>query len=230
MVFTMSGAALDNDPRRFGSMECVATDALSETGLWGNSAEPVSASFTAEVLAWCTAVGRSSRLCRTAVVAKGNIYEVLHRARIGPRARAGSLCRGRGRRPRCRALASRLTAILQKAIEAGGSARDFTSPGGHAGLFPSSSESTIVKDCGVAVVGATVDPCIQRGAHHLRPFTLPATVRGRVGDRASRTRHRIHGIRWYRQDPEWTMRHVIHPTAMLAMMIQPRCMGWCMLL
>ena len=149
VVFTMSGGLLlvYNDPRRFGSMECVATDALSEHRVLGRlGPEPVSASFTAEVLA-AQLHGRrcsikSALLNQQVVAGVGNIYacEALHRARIGPRARAGSLCRGRETpTPRCRELASALTAILQKAIEAGGSTlRDFTSPDGHTGLFPSS--------------------------------------------------------------------------------------------
>ena len=68
----------------------------------------------------------------------GNIYvcEALHRARLSPRRKAGTLARGRRVDPRLEELARHIREILLEAIEAGGSTlRDFAHADGSSGDF-----------------------------------------------------------------------------------------------
>ena len=136
-----------NDPRRFGSMELVRTDALPSHPVIGRlGPEPVAEDFDAAVLAESLRGRRCSikaaLLNQHLVAGVGNIYacEALHRARISPRVPAGSLATRTGRpTPRCRRLAPAIKSILERAIAAGGSTlRDFAAPDGAAGAYPSS--------------------------------------------------------------------------------------------
>jgi len=94
-----SGATITfNDPRRFGSMDLVPTDQLSEHPVIGTlGPEPLSASFTPAVLARAcrgrkTAI-KVALLDQRIVAGLGNIYvvEALHRARLSPFRRASIL-------------------------------------------------------------------------------------------------------------------------------------------
>ena len=148
LFFMADGRALVyNDPRRFGSMEVVRTDELTSHRVIGRlGPEPVAEDFDASVLAAALQGRRcsikSALLNQHIVAGVGNIYacEALHRARISPRVRADSLVRRTGRpTPRCQRLAPAISAILKRAIEAGGSTlQDFASPDGEPGAYPSS--------------------------------------------------------------------------------------------
>jgi formamidopyrimidine-DNA glycosylase len=127
-----------NDPRRFGSVDLVGTEALAQ---WPPFAalgpEPLSDAFTARYLLGALA-GRSAPikallLDQGIVAGLGNIYvcEALHMARIAP-ARAG----GRIALPRLERLVEAIKAVLLAAIEAGGSTlRDYARPSGELGYF-----------------------------------------------------------------------------------------------
>jgi formamidopyrimidine-DNA glycosylase len=130
--------AVLNDPRRFGSLDLVPTDAL---GRWEPFAkmgpEPLGPEFNADYLLVALA-GRSAPikallLDQRIVAGLGNIYvcEALHMAGIAP-ARAG----GRISRPRLERLAGAIRAVLLAAIAAGGSSlRDYARPSGELGYF-----------------------------------------------------------------------------------------------
>lgn len=127
-----------NDPRRFGSVDIVATDALAD---WGPFAalgpEPLSDAFDARYLA-ARFAGRAAPvkallLDQRVVAGLGNIYvcEALHMAGIAP-SRAG----GRIAPARLGPLVDAIRAVLLAAIEAGGSTlRDYARPDGELGYF-----------------------------------------------------------------------------------------------
>jgi formamidopyrimidine-DNA glycosylase len=130
--------AVLNDPRRFGSLDLVATEALDR---WPPVAamgpEPLGPDFTAAYLLGALD-GRSAPikallLDQRIVAGLGNIYvcEALHMAGIAP-SRAG----GRISRPRLERLVEAVQAVLLAAIEAGGSSlRDYARPSGELGYF-----------------------------------------------------------------------------------------------
>ena len=127
-----------NDPRRFGSLDLVATARLAD---WPTFAalgpEPLGPDLTG---AWLKDkfAGRSAAvklllLDQRIVAGLGNIYvcEELFRARIDPR-KAG----GRVGAAKLDALSCAIKDVLRDAIEAGGSSlRDFARPDGELGYF-----------------------------------------------------------------------------------------------
>jgi formamidopyrimidine-DNA glycosylase len=127
-----------NDPRRFGSVDLVRTDALAA---WPPFAamgpEPLGEEFNAVALA-AALEGRSAPikallLDQRIVAGLGNIYvcEALHLAKIAP-GRAG----GRIARDRLERLVEAIRTVLLAAIEAGGSSlRDYARPSGELGYF-----------------------------------------------------------------------------------------------
>lgn len=127
-----------NDPRRFGSLDLVATDAL---GAWPAFAalgpEPLGPDFDAAHLARAFA-GRAAPvkallLDQRIVAGLGNIYvcEALHMAGIAPSRAAGRIGTAR-----LAALVTAIRAVLAAAIEAGGSSlRDYARPDGELGYF-----------------------------------------------------------------------------------------------
>lgn len=125
-----------NDPRRFGSVDLLATAELAQ---WPPFAAlgPEPFDLTAEELHRRLA-GRSAAiklllLDQGIVAGLGNIYvcEALFRAGISPR-RAG----GRVSLARLRRLVPAIHAVLAEAIEAGGSSlRDYARPDGELGYF-----------------------------------------------------------------------------------------------
>jgi len=126
-----SGAAvIFNDPRRFGSMDLVATDALGEHPVLGAlGPEPLSASFTPAVLARAcrgrkTAI-KVALLDQRIVAGLGNIYvvEALHRARLTPLRRAAVIATATGApRPAALRLVPAIKQVLAEAIERAGNA------------------------------------------------------------------------------------------------------------
>ncbi|PKB14699.1 DNA-(apurinic or apyrimidinic site) lyase [Novosphingobium kunmingense] len=126
------------DPRRFGSVDLVATASLD---VWPAFAalgpEPLGDGLSTGQLGTALA-GRSAAiklmlLDQRIVAGLGNIYvcEALFRARIDPRKAAGKVSRaGLGR------LVPAIKAVLAEAIEAGGSTlRDYARPDGELGYF-----------------------------------------------------------------------------------------------
>jgi len=127
-----------NDPRRFGSVDLVATAALDDYEAFAKlGPEPLGEAFSADTLG-AALRGRSAPikallLDQRIVAGLGNIYvcEALHMAGIAP-GRAG----GRISRPRLTRLVEAVKAVLVAAIEAGGSTlRDYARPDGELGYF-----------------------------------------------------------------------------------------------
>jgi formamidopyrimidine-DNA glycosylase len=127
-----------NDPRRFGSLDLVATEDIDRYPPFeAMGPEPLGDGFSAVYLLAALA-GRSAPikallLDQRIVAGLGNIYvcEALHMAGIAP-GRAG----GRISKPRLDRLAEAIKTILLAAIEAGGSTlRDYARPDGELGYF-----------------------------------------------------------------------------------------------
>ena len=126
------------DPRRFGSVDLVSTDALEA---WPPFAalgpEPLSPALTPAHLAAAfkgrIAAVKLLLLDQRIVAGLGNIYvcEALYRARIDP-AKAG----GKVSRTALGRLVPAIKAVLEEAIAAGGSTlRDYAQPDGQLGYF-----------------------------------------------------------------------------------------------
>jgi formamidopyrimidine-DNA glycosylase len=127
-----------NDPRRFGSLDLVRTEALDDHEPFRRiGPEPLSEAFSAgyllAALAGRTAPIKALLLDQRIVAGLGNIYvcEALHMARIAPGRAAGRISLDRLDR-----LATAIKAVLLAAIEAGGSSlRDYARPDGELGYF-----------------------------------------------------------------------------------------------
>jgi formamidopyrimidine-DNA glycosylase len=127
-----------NDPRRFGSVDLVRTEALdSAEPFAAMGPEPLGDSFSANYLKRALQ-GRSAPikallLDQRIVAGLGNIYvcEALHMAGIAP-AKGGGRISG----PRLVRLVDAVKEVLLAAIEAGGSTlRDYARPDGELGYF-----------------------------------------------------------------------------------------------
>ena len=126
------------DPRRFGSVDLVATDALDAWPAFrALGPEPLGPDLTAAHLRAAfenrIAAVKLLLLDQRIVAGLGNIYvcEALFRARIDPR-KAG----GRVSHPAIARLLPAIRAVLEDAIEAGGSSlRDYARPDGQLGYF-----------------------------------------------------------------------------------------------
>jgi len=127
-----------NDPRRFGSLDLVRSDALDDYPPFRRMGpEPLGEGFTArhlkQALAGRTAPLKAMLLDQHIVAGLGNIYvcEALHMAGIAPGRAAGAVSL-----PRLSRLAEAIRAVLSAAIEAGGSTlRDYARPSGELGYF-----------------------------------------------------------------------------------------------
>jgi formamidopyrimidine-DNA glycosylase len=133
-----------NDPRRFGFMALEPTARVDQSPFLARlGLEPLGADFTPAALATVCAGSATSLkaalLDQTRIAGLGNIYvcEALHRARLSPLAPAGKLADGKGRpTAAARALAASIRAVLDEAIEAGGSTlRDHRQADGSLGYF-----------------------------------------------------------------------------------------------
>ncbi len=127
-----------NDPRRFGSLDLVATGAIEDYPPFrALGPEPLGPGLTAAGLAAAFA-GRIAAikvllLDQRIVAGLGNIYvcEALNVARIAPTRPAGTVSRAK-----LAALVAAIRAVLLAAIEAGGSTlRDYARPDGELGYF-----------------------------------------------------------------------------------------------
>ncbi len=150
-----------NDPRRFGAMDLIASDAIEAHKLIaGLGPEPLGndfhESYLAERLRGRQMPMKSALLDQKIIAGLGNIYvcEALFRSGIHPTRKAGALSRARVAR-----LVPIIRNVLSEAIEAGGSSlRDFRQADGELGYFQHSfdvygreSEPCKTPDCGAAV-------------------------------------------------------------------------------
>ncbi|MFN6951407.1 MAG: bifunctional DNA-formamidopyrimidine glycosylase/DNA-(apurinic or apyrimidinic site) lyase [Albidovulum sp.] len=127
-----------NDARRFGAMDLLPTDRAEDHWLLRDiGPEPLGNSFdetylTARLAGRMTPI-KAALLDQRLVAGLGNIYvcEVLHRAGIDPRRKAGRISA-----TRAAALVPVIRAVLAEAIEAGGSSlRDYRQTDGELGYF-----------------------------------------------------------------------------------------------
>ncbi len=132
------------DPRRFGYMDLVDSDGLEESR-WFSALgpEPLGPAFDAAHLAAAfkdRKQGPKTLLLDQRIVAGlGNIYvcEALWRAGISPFKPAGKI-----RRPKIEALTEAIRAVLEEAIQAGGSTlRDYAGADGALGYFQHSFQA-----------------------------------------------------------------------------------------
>lgn len=127
-----------NDPRRFGSLDIVASDRLDEFPPFrALGPEPLGPELTAEylrqTLAGRTATIKALLLDQRIIAGLGNIYvcEALNLAGIAPARMGGDISRRRLER-----LVTAIQSVLRAAIEAGGSTlRDYARPNGELGYF-----------------------------------------------------------------------------------------------
>ena len=170
VVFETEGGArvAYSDPRRFGFMGLVPTDALDRHPWFaGMGPEPLGPDFDADRLAAAFA-GRTQSpktllLDQKVVAGLGNIYvcEALHRAGISPRRPAGAVDRARIER-----LADAVRAVLEEAIAAGGSTlRDYAGADGVLGYFQHRFRvyGREGEACATACCGGTVERLVQAG-------------------------------------------------------------------
>ena len=127
-----------NDPRRFGSLDLVPSEALERTPPFATMGpEPLDEAFDGAALEGALA-GRAAPvkamlLDQRIVAGLGNIYvcEALHLAGISPSRAAGRISR-----PRLDRLAEAVKTVLRAAIAAGGSSlRNYARPDGELGYF-----------------------------------------------------------------------------------------------
>ena len=143
------------DPRRFGSLH-VAAAPDEHPLLAGLGPEPLGDRFDGGYLFAVSrrrTVAIKDLLLNSRIVAGiGNIYasEALFAARVHPRTAAGRLGRVRMER-----IATAVRAVLQRAIDTGGTTlRDYRTPGGDPGLFAIE----------LAAYGRAGQPCLRCGA------------------------------------------------------------------
>ncbi len=137
LAFTEGAVLRFNDPRRFGSLHHAAAPVAQHPLLAGLGPEPLGADFDGDWL-YERARGRrapvkSFLMDNRTVVGVGNIYatEALHLAGIHPGRPAGRIAR-----KRYHALGEAVVAVLEAAIEAGGTTlRDFSDVNGRPGYF-----------------------------------------------------------------------------------------------
>jgi formamidopyrimidine-DNA glycosylase len=153
-----------NDPRRFGSVDLVATGELDE---WPAFKALGPQPFDLDVrelrrrLSGRTAAIKLLLGDQRIVAGLGNIYvcEALYRAGIHPRRAAGSVSLARLNR-----LAAAIEEVLNEAIEAGGSTlKDFASPDGELGYFSKSFAVYDREGRPCASCGGTVRRMVQGG-------------------------------------------------------------------
>jgi formamidopyrimidine-DNA glycosylase len=127
-----------NDARRFGIMDLAdRATVVNHPLLAGLGPEPLAPEFDgprlAEALAGRATSIKAALLDQRIVAGLGNIYvsEILYRAGISPRRRAGSVTGARAER-----LAAAVKSVLAEAVAAGGSSlRDYVQTSGELGYF-----------------------------------------------------------------------------------------------
>jgi formamidopyrimidine-DNA glycosylase len=133
-----------NDPRRFGFMDLVPGNKISEHKFFKNlGIEPVgnalSTQTLADLFAGKKAPLKAALLDQRLIAGLGNIYvcEAMHRSGLSPTRRAGSLVRKSGKPSLAlEPLAGVIRVVIAEAIEAGGSSlRDHRQTDGSLGYF-----------------------------------------------------------------------------------------------
>jgi formamidopyrimidine-DNA glycosylase len=163
-----------NDPRRFGSVDLVATDELDEWPAFkalGPEPFDLDARDLQKRLRGRTAAIKLLLGDQRIVAGLGNIYvcEALYRARIHPKRAGGSISLERLKR-----LVPAIREVLDEAIAAGGSTlRDFASPDGELGYF-SKDFAVYDRDGKPCACGGTVRRIVQGGRS---TFYCPACQR-----------------------------------------------------
>ena len=176
VVFHMSSGAdvVFNDPRRFGYMKIIARGAIDEEPLLrGLGPEPLGNAFDAAMLARSCAGKKTSLkaalLDQRVVAGLGNIYvcEALYRARLSPRRLAATLANRKAEpTDHARRLVDAIHAVLNQAIEAGGSSlRDHRQTSGELGYFQHSFQvyDREGEPCGTPGCGGIVRRFTQNG-------------------------------------------------------------------
>jgi formamidopyrimidine-DNA glycosylase len=152
-----------NDPRRFGSLDLVRTEAVGDwpaIAALGPEPMELDARDLKNRLRGRAAALKLLLLDQRIVAGLGNIYvcEALHRAHISPRRAAGAVSLERLQR-----LVPAIQAVLAEAIEAGGSTlRDFASPDGELGYF-SKRFAVYDREGAACACGGTVKRIVQGG-------------------------------------------------------------------
>ena len=157
-----------NDPRRFGAMDLLTTATAGAHKLLAVlGPEPLGNEFHEQHLidAFSAKLSpvKSALLDQRIVAGLGNIYvcEVLFRAGISPRRKAGKIAK-----PRVAGLVPIIREVLQDAIEAGGSSlRDFRQADGELGYFQHSFDvyGREGEPCRRADCGGTIGRIVQSG-------------------------------------------------------------------
>ena len=132
-----------SDPRRFGMMDLVLTPELTNHKLLKNiGVEPLGNELSAEYIAQKfrkkSAPLKAVLLDQRIIAGLGNIYvcEALHRARLSPKRKAGTLVKVKSHDPRIDDLLRHIKDILNEAIRAGGSTlQDFVGADGEKGSY-----------------------------------------------------------------------------------------------
>jgi formamidopyrimidine-DNA glycosylase len=145
VILTLDGGVrvVYTDPRRFGLMDLFPEpDAATHRLLRGIGVEPLGnelhPAFLADKFRGKAAPLKTALLDQRIIAGLGNIYvcEALHRARLSPRRKSGTLVRKSGHDPRLDALVRHIRDVLAEAIAAGGSTlQDFADTDGAAGAF-----------------------------------------------------------------------------------------------
>jgi formamidopyrimidine-DNA glycosylase len=145
VVFTLKNGIrlVYNDPRRFGMMDVTATATLHDHKLLRDiGVEPLgnglSADYLAEKFRLKKAPLKAALLDQTIIAGLGNIYvcEALHRAKLSPKRKAGSLVKLKSYDPRLDSLVRHIKDILHEAVHAGGSTlQDFAGANGEKGSY-----------------------------------------------------------------------------------------------
>jgi formamidopyrimidine-DNA glycosylase len=145
VVFTLENGirVIYSDPRRFGMMDLWHTHELTLHRLLKDiGVEPLgnelNADYLAEKFRGKSAPLKAALLDQRIIAGLGNIYvcEALHRARLSPKRKAGTLVKTKSHDPRLDDLLRHIKDILNEAIFAGGSTlQDFVGADGAKGAY-----------------------------------------------------------------------------------------------
>ena len=145
VVFTLANGVrlVYSDPRRFGMMDLVTTSELANHKLLKNiGVEPLGNELNAEYIVQKfkdkSAPLKAALLDQRIIAGLGNIYvcEALHRAKLSPKRKAGTLVKAKIHDPRLDDLLRHIKDILNDAIRAGGSTlQDFAGADGEKGAY-----------------------------------------------------------------------------------------------
>ena len=145
VVFTLGNGVklVYSDPRRFGMMDLAHTPELAQHKLLKDiGIEPLGNELSAEYIAMKfkhkSAPLKAALLDQRIIAGLGNIYvcEALHRAKLSPKRKAGTLVKAKSHDLRLEDLLRHIKDILNDAIFAGGSTlQDFVGADGEKGAY-----------------------------------------------------------------------------------------------